>query len=120
MLISDYETKFEINKKEFMDCVNRSMLMVKEGDKKPLSIDVTDDNIAVSIVSSHGSLNEDIYIDKTGKDVKMGFNPKFILDALRVIDEEKVILYIVNAKAPCFIRDGEDKYIYLVLPVNTR
>ena len=120
MLISDYETKFEINKKEFMDCVNRSMLMVKEGDKKPLSIDVTDDNIAVSIVSSHGSLNEDIYIYKTGKDVKMGFNPKFILDALRVIDEEKVILYIVNAKAPCFIRDDKESYIYLLLPVNTR
>ncbi|MCR4807915.1 MAG: DNA polymerase III subunit beta [Lachnospiraceae bacterium] len=120
MLTSDYETRFSINKKLFMECIDRSLLMVKEGDKKPLSIDVGDDNIAVSITSSLGSLSEDIDIEKTGKDVKMGFNPKLILDALKVIDEEDVSFYIVNSKAPCFIRDEEDKYIYLVLPVNTR
>ncbi len=120
MLTSDYETKFVINKKIFMECIDRSLLMVKEGDKKPLSIDVKDNNIAVTIKSSLGSLDEDIDIEKTGKDVKMGFNPKLILDALKVIDEENVSFYIVNSKAPCFIRDEEDKYIYLVLPVNTR
>ena len=40
------------------------------------------------------------------------------MDALRVIDDEKVKLYLVNPKAPCFIRDDEGKYIYLVLPVS--
>ena len=50
----------------------------------------------------------------------MGFNPKLVLDALRVIDEENVDFYIVNAKAPCFIRDEKESYIYLLLPVNTR
>jgi DNA polymerase-3 subunit beta len=50
----------------------------------------------------------------------MGFNPKFILDALRVIDDETIDLYIVNSKAPCFIRDNKESYIYLLLPVNTR
>jgi DNA polymerase-3 subunit beta len=63
MIINDYETKFSINKKEFMECVDRSMLMVKEGDKKPLSIDVKDDSISVSIISSLGSLDEDILIE---------------------------------------------------------
>ena len=120
MIINDYETKFSINKKEFMECVDRSMLMVKEGDKKPLSIDVKDDSISVSIISSLGSLDEDILIEKEGKDVKMGFNPKFILEALRVIDDETIDLYIVNSKAPCFIRDSKESYIYLLLPVNTR
>ena len=120
MLTSDYETKFVINKKEFTECIDRSLLLIKEGDKKPLSIDITDNNIAVRINSSLGSLDEDIDIEKTGKDVKMGFNPRFILDALKVIDEENVNFYIVNSKAPCFIRDDEGKYIYLVLPVNTR
>ena len=120
MLTSDYETRFVINKKQFTECIERSLLMVKEGDKKPLSIDVKDADIAVTIKSSMGSLDESIDIEKTGKDVKMGFNPKLILDALKVIDEENVSFYIVNSKAPCFIRDEEDKYIYLVLPVNTR
>lgn len=120
MLISEYDTKFSVNKKEITDSVDRSMLMVKEGDKKPLTFDVTDDNLSLSIKSSLGSMDEDINIEKTGKDVKMGFNSKLVLDALKVIDEETVDFYIVNAKAPCFIRDEKESYIYLLLPVNTR
>ena len=60
----------------------------------------------------------DIDIVKEGKDILIGFNPKFFIDALRVIDEEEVSLYMVNPKAPCFIKDDEGKFIYLILPVN--
>ena len=55
---------------------------------------------------------------KEGKDILIGFNPKFLIDALRVIDDEMVTLYLVNPKAPCFIRDENQTYIYLILPVN--
>ena len=40
------------------------------------------------------------------------------IDALRVIDDEQVDIYLVNPKAPCFIRDTAENYIYLILPVN--
>lgn len=48
----------------------------------------------------------------------IAFNPKFLLDALRVIDDEDVELYMMNPKSPCFIKDEEGSYIYLILPVN--
>ena len=57
-------------------------------------------------------------IEKEGKDLLIGFNPKFLIDALRVIDDEEVTLYFMNAKAPCFIKDERESYIYLILPVN--
>lgn len=63
-------------------------------------------------------MNENIDIEKNGKDIMIGFNPKFLIDALRVIDDEKVDIYLVNPKAPCFIKDADEKYIYLILPVN--
>ena len=63
-------------------------------------------------------MNEEIIITKEGKDLLIGFNPKFLIDALRVIDDEDITIYLVNPKAPCFIRDEESKYIYLILPVN--
>ena len=63
-------------------------------------------------------MNEEIVIEKEGKDILIGFNPKFLIDALRVIDDEMVTLYLVNPKAPCFIRDEKESYIYLILPVN--
>ena len=53
-----------------------------------------------------------------GKDLLIGFNPKFLIDALRVIDDEEVTLYLMNPKAPCFIKDEKETYIYLILPVN--
>ena len=65
-----------------------------------------------------GSMNEEIDIDKEGKDIMIGFNPKFLIDALRVIDDENVTIYMVNPKAPCYIKDDEQKYVYLILPVN--
>ena len=63
-------------------------------------------------------MNEEIAITNQGKDLLIGFNPKFMIDALRVIDDEEIDIYLVNPKAPCFIKDSEEKYIYLILPVN--
>ena len=118
MLSSDYETKVKINKRELLDCIDRATLLVKEGDKKPIIMNVTDGNMELKINSFIGSMNEDIDIVKESKDILIGFNPKFFIDALRVIDEEEVSLYMVNPKAPCFIKDDEGKFIYLILPVN--
>jgi DNA polymerase-3 subunit beta len=118
MLSSDYETKVKINKKEFLNCIDRATLLVKEGDKKPIIINIMDGSMELKINSILGSMNEDIDIEKQGKDLMIGFNPKFLIDALRVIDDEEVELYMVNPKAPCFIKNQEESYIYLILPVN--
>lgn len=118
MLSSDYETKVRINKKELINCIDRATLLVKEGDKKPIIINIIDGVMELKINSILGSMNEDIDIEKQGKDLMIGFNPKFLLDALRVIDDEEVDLYMVNPKAPCFIKNSEESYIYLILPVN--
>ena len=72
----------------------------------------------LKINSTVGSMNEEINIVKQGKDLLIGFNPKFLIDALKVIEDEEIDMYFVNSKAPCFIRDEEGKYIYLVLPLN--
>ena len=118
MLSSDYDTKVSINKKEFLDCIDRATLLVREGDKKPIVIEITDDRMELRINSSMGSMNEEIDIVKDGKDIVIGFNPKFLIDALKVIDDETIHMYLMNPKAPCFIRDDEETYTYLILPVN--
>lgn len=118
MLSNDYETKVTVNKKEFLNCIDRATLLIKEGDKKPIIIQVNDGEMNLKITSGVGSMNEEIVIEKEGKDILIGFNPKFLIDALRVIDDENITLYMVNPKAPCFIRNEEQSYIYLILPVN--
>lgn len=118
MISSDFETRVTINKKDLLDSIERSILLVRESDKKPIIINIQDDNMEISMNSVIGSMREDMMIHKDGKDIMIGFNPRFLMDALRVIDDEDINIYMVNSKAPCFIRDDEQSYIYLILPVN--
>ena len=116
MLSSDYETKISIRKQEFLSCIDRATLLVKEGDKKPIVINIEDNVLELKINTPMGSMDEKIDIEKEGRDIMIGFNPKFLMDALKVIDDEVIDIYLVNAKAPCVIRN--ESYLYLILPVN--
>lgn len=118
MLSTDYETKVKVNKRELLECIDRATLLTREGDRKPIVITIEEGRMILRIDSALGSMNEDIDVEKQGRDLMIGFNPKFLIDALRVIDDEEVELYMVNPKAPCFIRNEEQEYIYLILPVS--
>lgn len=118
MLSNDYETKFKVNKKEFTNCIDRASLFIKESDKKPIILNIENSSIYMRINTAMGSMNEELEIKKEGKDLKIGFNPKFLMDALRVIDDEEISIYMMNAKSPCFIRNEDNSYIYLILPVS--
>ena len=118
MLSNDYETKLTINKMELLRCLDRSTLFVKESDKKPIILKIENEQMNLMISSQIGSMKDQIAISKEGKDLVIGFNPKFLVDALRVIDEEEVTIYLINSIAPCIIRDEKSSYLYLILPIN--
>ena len=67
MLSSDYETKVTINKRELLSCIDRATLLVKEGDKKPIIISITDGLMELKINSAIGSMDEQIDIEKSAK-----------------------------------------------------
>lgn len=118
MLSGDYETKLKINKRQMLESIDRTTLLIKESDKKPVIMDIKDENMKLIMKTTVGSMDEDLDIVKEGKDIMIGFNPKFLIDALKVIDDEEVQMYMINPKAPCFLKNEEETYIYLILPVN--
>ena len=118
MLSSDYETKVVVNKRSFLDAIERASILIRENDKKPIIIQISDDGMVLKMNSTIGAMSAELGITKFGKDIMIGFNPKFLIDALRIIDDEEVSLYMMNPKSPCFIRDDEENYTYLILPVN--
>lgn len=117
MISSDYNTKISINKKEFIDCIDRATLLIKEGDSKPVFLTIKDNILDLSINTFIGTMDEKIPVSKEGGDLMISFNPKFLLDILKVLDEETVTLYFTDSKNPCFIRDDNNSFIYIVLPV---
>lgn len=118
MLSSDYDTKVVVNKKEFLDEIERASILIRENDKKPIIINIKDEGMEFKLNSTYGTMNSEININKIGKDIMIGFNPKFLIDAVRIIDDEEITIYLMNPKSPCFIKDNEENYIYLILPVN--
>jgi len=118
MISSDYESEIKVNKNDFLNCIDRAFTLTREGEKKPIVLDIRENEMNIDINTSLGSMNAHLPIFKTGKDMYIGFNPKFFIDALKVIDDEEVSIYFVNSTAPCFIRNVEGDYIYIILPVN--
>lgn len=118
MISNDYETKIKINKKEFFGSIDRATLLLRESEKKPVVMIIEENSIRLKMNTKIGSMDEVIEIEKEGKDVMFAFNPKFLIDVLKVIDDEDIYLYMSNSKSPCFIKNEEESYVYMILPVN--
>ncbi len=118
MLKNNYETKVKINKRDFYGCIDRASLLLRESEKKPVILHIRDDEIQMEMNTNMGSMDEEVSAEKEGKDLNIAFNPKYIVDVLKVIEDEDVYLYLFNSNAPCFIKNNEESYIYLILPVN--
>ena len=79
---------------------------------------MNDDNMYLRVDTNIGSLNENIEIEKEGGEIIIGFNPKYLLDVLRVIDDDVVQIYMSDSKNPCSIKADDDSYNYIILPIN--
>lgn len=126
MISKDYDKELRINRKEFMRVIEIAMILFNEQEKRPVVLDITStpsgSNMEVRLNSSKGSMQEDLEIQAffkmEEKNIKIGFNPKYILDVLRAIDDEEISVYMTNAVSPIYVRDAEENYIYLMLPLN--
>ena len=116
MMNPKFATTFAVERTGFIACLNRAAIIQREGDKKPVVFDIKGDVVQLFAQSATGAAEEEIEVSKTGDDMRIGFNPHLLLDALRAVPDDDVTLRLISPKAPCFIQ-GEG-YIYIVLPVN--
>lgn len=117
MLTNDHTLTVKADRKALIDCFDRATLLIKEADRKPVIVTVAD-TMNIKIETPIGSMNEDIEAQAEGEQIVIGLNPRFMLDALRVIADNMVTIYFQNPKAPCYIK-GDD-YNYVILPVQFR
>lgn len=116
----DYETKVVVDKKLLQSSLERASLLASVEKANLVKLNVKDGNIHISSNSEIGSVNENVICDKTGEDLEIAFNARYILDGLKIIDSEKCELLFTGSLNPCIIRpiDDDINYTYLVLPVR--
>lgn len=118
MLTAECGIHVRVNKKDLSDCVNRATVVIRDGEKKPIVLTVHDDVMEIATNSSLGSVKEEIEVEHDGNDITIGFNPRFMLEALNAIGDDDVTLELMGTKTPCYIRNEEEGYLYVILPVN--
>lgn len=115
MINDTHTTEVKVDRLELLNCVDRATLLVKEIDRKPVVFTIGE-NLKAEITTQLGSMSEELEIEASGNPLALGLNPKFVLDALRAIDETKISMYFINGHSPCYI-NGEG-YSYCILPIK--
>lgn len=119
MINADYEIEIKLNKRELYTSVDASMVYYKEGNKKPIIFNIEGNNLHLELNAQDGKYDNDMDIEHTGSDLRICFDPKYIVDALKYIDDDDIYMQLMNnVKMPLYIRDKEDTYTYVILPIN--
>lgn len=119
-MIPDYsKLTVTIDKNEFRDAVERASVLANEGTSNLIKFHFEDNNIIITSNSKMGKLREEVYGEMVGEPLEIAFNAKYIIDILKTMDEEKIIIDMTSTISPCIIRpEDNDKSLYLVLPIR--
>lgn len=115
---TDFLTVFRVNKSLLYSSIERASIVAKVM-KNIVKFDIHENFVDVSSASEMGNVKENLIINLEGKDLTIAFNSRYLMDALRVIDDEFVNFNLNSSIAPCVIKPySDDEYLYLILPVR--
>ncbi|AFS77087.1 DNA polymerase III subunit beta [Gottschalkia acidurici 9a] len=116
---NEYKSKVRVKTKYIQDSIERASLLAREGKNNLIKLDISDDKLIITSNSEIGNVHEEIPIQLDGNDMEIAFNSKYILDGIKVIDSEEIVMDLVSSVNPCIIKPLEDEnYTYLILPVR--
>ncbi len=108
-----------VNTKEIIDCIERASIIITEKTRSPIRLIFDEDTARISAVTSLGSASDKINAYVDGKRTEIGFNNRFLLDALRSCDTDEVLINLNGPVSPAIVLppDGES-FLFLILPVK--
>ncbi len=114
----EYKTRVKVNKKAFEETVSRASLLA-EGKNQAVNLIVADEQLEVKVNGQQGSMEDLLSVSVEGEQIDVFANTRFVLDVLKVIDDDSVILDFHGDGGPIIFRLVEDQsYLYLVLPIK--
>lgn len=113
----DSDKKLELDREALFSAVRRAALLTTV-ESKGVRFTFADDTLILSSrASEHGEATIRLPISYSHPSLEIGFNPQFLIDMLRVLEDEKVILELKEPNRPGVLRSGTD-FLYVVMPVN--
>lgn len=117
-----YITELRVTTADMIDSVERASVLITERLRSPIKLNITDDCIGVSCVTAQGKVfDETGFIKKEGDNFEIGFNNKYLLDALRASGCDEVKILLGGPEAPIRILPPEgEHFIFVVVPISPR
>ena len=118
----NFETKVTVNNAEFYHAIDRVSLLAREGGNNVIRMSVNSDSVELSSNSPEvGTVNEDINTGEIeGEGLKISFNSKYMMDALKAINNEDVTIEFYGTMRPFTLKSSEsDEVVQLILPIRT-
>jgi len=122
VLNDDYSTIITVDRLSLLLALERvSLISNKEVKKYPVKLIISDGSLILTSQTQLGIAKDQIPIDVDGGALEISYNPKFILDAIRALDEDVVTMQFTNSFGPCIIKGlGNQNAKYFILPLRTR
>ena len=115
------KTVINVNTRSLIDSIDRTSLIITDKIKSPVKCIFGDNLIKISSITSLGTANDKISASIEGESCTIGFNNKYMLDALKVCDTDEVRIMLNGPVAPILIVPNEgDSFIFLILPVRLK
>ena len=119
LLPQEYKLCVDVKKQDLQNGLERASLMAKEGNSNLIKLDIQDDNLIITSNSQLGKVREEVTINLQGEELQIAFNSRYLLDVLKNMEEEDIVMEMSSSVTPCVIKGKNLKNgKYLVLPVR--
>ena len=110
----------KVDRGEFMSAIDRVALIVSERNTSPVRMSFNDGNIDCLCVTPIGRAEDVCTCEGSGEGLQIGFNDRYLKDALKAAAKEELNVCLNSASSPCIITaaDGSDNFTYMILPVR--
>ena len=122
----NWETRIKANKNNLQNCFERISLISASSSEKekkyPVKVLIEVGKLTISCTNQTGDAKEEMYLETEGQNIEIGFNPKYFLDALKVVEDEEVFVTFGTSISPCVIRSTDEinEYAYMILPIKLK
>ncbi|MDF2999985.1 MAG: dnaN [Bacillota bacterium] len=119
ILPKEHKSRIIVSRSELLNSIERASLLAKEGKNNLIKLSIFRDKIIITSRSEEGNVKEEVFVEKEGADLDIGFNSKYLLDVLKAVSDDSIAMEFNTSVSPCLIKPVEgNAYEYLVLPVR--
>ena len=112
----------EVETKARLESLDRVSVVISEKLKSPVRCLFSQDRVYMSARTGNGEARDICPVRGDGQELEIGFNNRYLMDALRYAPADKVHLQLNTGLSPCIITpvEGGDEFLYMVLPVRLK